>query len=337
LVTASRSVGSFTSTRRYDLDVAGRLQKDTVQGVLGIDRVTQYEYYPNGSLKRKQLPDGTWTGVHTYDAAGRLSSIDNANAASSSEPDMFLQSVQYNARGQVTSYTHGNAITTTMSYNAARGWLDSTQSGYGGGGGVFSKTYSRHANGAIASTTIYYQWLGSRSWAYTYDGLDRLTLADSSFANPNQDRAYRYDQADNMVFNSDLCGGLGGADNIVYPAQGAGSVRPHAPTSICGVSVSYDANGNTTSYDSDGTGPKLARSFIYHGENRPLSITATGATTTFEYGPDGERVKKTLGANTTRRGTCCLRQLPRVRCAAKVHWTFAWSAPHHGSSAMTVS
>jgi RHS repeat-associated protein len=81
---------------------------------------------------------------------------------------------------------------------------------------------------------------------------------------------------------------LGGADNILYPAQGAGSVRPHAPTSICGVSASYDANGNTTSYDVDGTGPKLARSFTYDGENRPISITATGATTIFDYGPYGQ-------------------------------------------------
>jgi RHS repeat-associated protein len=102
-----------------------------------------------------------------------------------------------------------------------------------------------------------------------------------------------------MIFNSDLCGGLGGADNILYPAQGAGSVRPHAPTSICGVSASYDANGNTTSYDVDGTGPKLARSFTYDGENRPISITATGATTSFDYGPDGERVRKTLGTSST--------------------------------------
>ena len=34
-------------------------------------------------------------------------------------------------------------------------------------------------------------------------------------------------------------------------------MRPHAPTSICGAPVSYDANGNTLAYDRDGTGPGL--------------------------------------------------------------------------------
>jgi hypothetical protein len=80
---------------------------------------------------------------------------------------------------------------------------------------------------------------------------DRRALADNSLINPDQGRAYRYDDADNMVFNSGLCASN---PNMVYPAQGAGSVRPHAPTSICGTAIRYDANGNTTSYDPDGAG-----------------------------------------------------------------------------------
>jgi hypothetical protein len=106
--------------------------------------------------------------------------------------------VQYNLRGQVTQITRSNFITTTLSYNAARGWLDSTVSGYGPGNDVFAKSYGRHANGAIASTNINDQWLGNRTWTYTYDGYDRLKLADSSLANPDQDRSYRYDAATNL-------------------------------------------------------------------------------------------------------------------------------------------
>jgi YD repeat-containing protein len=128
----------------------------------------------------------------------------------------------------------------------------------------------------------------------------RLKLADSSLANPDQDKAYRYDAADNMVFNSGLCGGLAGGDNIVYPAMGPGSVRPHAPVSTCGSAVSYDANGNTTAYDPDGaSGPLLARSFVYDGENRPTGITSNGSTTTFDYDAGGERIRKVNGSNTT--------------------------------------
>jgi RHS repeat-associated protein len=47
-------------------------------------------------------------------------------------------------------------------------------------------------------------------------------------------------------------------------------------------------------YDVDGAGPLLPRSFAYDGENRPISITQTG-TTSFAYGPDGERAYKNFG------------------------------------------
>jgi hypothetical protein len=86
----------------------------------------------------------------------------------------------------------------------------------------------------------------------------------------------------------------------LYPAQGANSVRPHAPQTICGSLVAYDANGNTISYDVEGTaGPKSARSFTYDLENRPLSITRDGTVTVMAYGADGERVSKTYGGNST--------------------------------------
>ncbi len=79
--------------------------------------------------------------------------------------------------------------------------------------------------------------------------------------------------------------------------------RPHAPTSICGTAVSYDANGNTTAYDADGSaGPIQPRTFTYDLENRPTVITwGAGGTnpTTMTYGPDGERFSKTYGSGTT--------------------------------------
>jgi YD repeat-containing protein len=68
-------------------------------------------------------PDGTWTGQYAYDLAGRLISAANTNAASASEPANFVAATQYNARGQVTSITYGNGVTTTYGYNDARGFL----------------------------------------------------------------------------------------------------------------------------------------------------------------------------------------------------------------------
>ena len=94
-----------------------------------------------------------------------------------------------------------------------------------------------------------------------------------------------------MVFNSALCSGS--SNNLVYPTQGAGAVRPHAPSSVCGVAATYDANGNTLSIDTNGTTSGGVKSFVYDGENRPVSITADGVAVSFQYGGDGERIRKT--------------------------------------------
>ena len=79
-----------------------------------------------------------------------------------------------------------------------------------------------------------------------------------------------------------------------YPTQGTTSIRPHAPLTIAGQAVSYDANGNTLAYTLSGQ----TKTFTYDGENRPLSVALSGgATTTFVYGPDGERTRKTTGTD----------------------------------------
>jgi RHS repeat-associated protein len=150
---------------------------------------------------------------------------------------------------------------------------------------------TRNPRGLITQITS--PTLGN-GWTYGYDGLDRLIAAD----NDNgvlDDRQYAYDDADNLIYNSGLCAGN---PNLLYPA--AGQPRPHAPTSICAAPVSYDANGNTLSYDGDGAGPILPRSLIYDAENRPLSITQNGITTRFAYGADGERTAKLSSGITTR-------------------------------------
>jgi hypothetical protein len=61
--------------------------------------------------------------------------------------------------------------------------------------------------------------------------------------------------------------------------QGVFAGRPHAPIRICSTvnNVTYDANGNTLSYDVDGAAAaNLPRSFVYDGENRPLASLRPG-------------------------------------------------------------
>ena len=280
LTTAVRTVGSKRFTQAYDYDLTGRLSQRRDIGVNARDYAQNFEYWSDGSLKRKRLADGTWTGTYTYDVAGRLISIGNANTPSASQPAQYIASASYNARGQTTSIAYGGGTSTSFSYNDQRGFLTRvfTQKD---GQTLLDLSYSRNAKGlitAIASPDP------SRAWAYGYDELDRLVSADN-LGGTAEDRTYAYDDADNLTANSALCPGAA----LVYAAGGP---HPHAPVSICGTPVTYDANGNTLTYDPDGPGPLPARTIAYDGENRPVSVTASGNAATFDYGPDGERAAK---------------------------------------------
>ena len=86
------------------------------------DKILAFDYWPDGSIKRKQLADGTWTGQFSYDLAGRLASIGNANTPSASEPPSYIASAAYNARGQTTLIAYGNGASSAYTYNDQRGF-----------------------------------------------------------------------------------------------------------------------------------------------------------------------------------------------------------------------
>lgn len=286
LTSAVRSVGTKRVSQAYNYDVAGRLARRTDIGVNGVTYAQSFEYWPDGAVKRRQLADGSWTGEYRYDEAGRLYSIGNANPPSGSEPAQYISSILYNARGQTTAITYGAGAATLFTYNDARGFLSRVLSKKDGQT-LLDLSYARDARGLVTAVSSPDP---TRAWSYGYDGLDRLVSADN-LGGTAEDRSYAYDDADNMVANSALCSGTG----LAYPPPG--SPRPHAPVSICGTPVAYDANGNTLSYDPDGPGPIAPRSITYDGENRPVSVTSNGTTASFDYGPDGERAGKSfLGA-----------------------------------------
>ena len=291
LTTSTRTAGGKGYTIVYDYDLAGRLaqRSDMVAGRSPFLKQAS-EYWPDGTLKRKLLPDGSWTGLYIYDAAGHLTSIANAKTPSATEPAQFISAIQYNALGQTLRIDYGGGAGSSYSYNDQRGFLTrvvSQQSGQT----LLDLSYARNAKGQITGITAPD---AGRSWAYAYDGLDRLVFADN-LGGTADDVSYAYDDADDLIYNSALCAGSPQAPNLVYQP----GPHPHAPVSICGSAVSYDANGNMLSYDVDGSGPQLPRSIAYDGENRPVSVTRNGNVARFDYGPDGERAAKTYLRNTT--------------------------------------
>jgi YD repeat-containing protein len=91
--------------------------------VSSADRTLAYDYYLDGAVKRKTLADGKLTGDFVYDLAGRLQAIANVTPTPSGEPASYISTTAYNARGQTTSITYGNGVTSTYGYNDARGFV----------------------------------------------------------------------------------------------------------------------------------------------------------------------------------------------------------------------
>ena len=113
---------------------------------------------------------------------------------------------------------------------------------------------------------------GSRTnedWTYSYDNLDRL-LSAANTNTPALSQSFTYDAGGNILTNSAI-GSYG------YPAQGAGTVRPHAVLSAGTSSFNYDANGNQL-VKSDGGA--ATRTIAHDAENRPVSVTSGGGAVT---------------------------------------------------------
>lgn len=269
-----------------DYDAAGRLLKQSYAGIngSGTPKLIENTYWHAGELRTRTFPSGTGSGSGTYsanydyDEIGRLLSVKNGS-------NNLVTAFAYNGQGQTLSAAYGNGVTTTYSYNVQRAFLTGIATN-NGSTSLMGLTYARDYSGRITSVTNSTVTSNVENWTYTYNDLNELTSADNQGDNA-QDQTWTYDLAGNMLTNSKV-------GTYVYPTQGATAVRPHAPLTIAGQSVSYDANGNTTSY----TVNSQTRTFTYDGENRPLSIAISGgSTTTFEYGSNGERVRKTTGTD----------------------------------------
>jgi RHS repeat-associated protein len=285
------NLGKLTSTSNaqitqlFDYDTSGRQLRQTWVDLAGADRVAETAYWPGGEVKWKRYPDGDSVGSETdpwvYNKAGQLKSM----------PGIIRQQ-SYNARGQTDGIQYANFVISRFYYDHARGWLGYTWTVDDDDKEVFEVRYDRDAKGRItAAKTMkaddFSQADPAQSWSYTYDALGQLILADNH--DPRiRDISYAYDLGGNMTCNSGLSAApidcaQAANQNIFYPAQGAGSVRPHAPLSVAGEVQVYDDNGNLTS---GGT-----RSLEWNADNQPSRINDV----TLTYGPDGARLSKRSG------------------------------------------
>ena len=259
----------------------GRLQK--VQDSSG----TTTFYYDNmGQVIRtdKTVSGTTYTIQTTYDTLGRVVNLtypQNSGTVIHSYNGPQLKEIKegsttyasyggFNAQGQPSILTLGNGVTSTYTYDPNNYRLKTLKT-VKGSLILQDLTYTFDTGGNILTLNDPVQ--GNQT--FTYDGLERLTTATS----PAGTLTYSYDQIGNMLSNSQV-------GSYTYPTSGSSSVQPHAVTTAGTNSYIYDPNGNMTS----GAG----RTITYDYEDRPISITQNGTTTTMLYDGDGGRVKKTV-------------------------------------------
>ncbi len=255
-----------------DYDAGGRLTRE-VRTVDAVAYTSTTAYDAGGRVTSKTFPNTSSSGAYGYNAAGQQVSLAGS-----------ITGTTYNAEGTVLTISYANGVSTTYTYSPTRSWLNSVST-LKGATPIQSYTYTRDFAGRITAID------GNRAdedWSYGYDTLDRLLSATNTGA-PALSQSFSYDLGGKLTSNSSV-------GTYAYPTQGSTAFQPHAVSTAGSWSFSYDLNGNQTARLVAGVAD---RTIGYDNDNRPSTVTLGGATVTYLYGPDGERVKKQTASGTT--------------------------------------
>lgn len=238
--------------------------------------------YPSGFIAK-----------NAFNAAGYTSGVRDGSS------NQLLHSfTSVSASFQVEQESFANGLSTTRTYNANTGNLDTITTGPS----IQNLSYVWRSNGILRSRTD-----AGKTENFTYDGLNRLKTADV----PNTGRTLttNYENLGNLVSKTSDVAGDVDVTGYVYSAGNAG---PHGVSSLSidGITnaLSYDNAGNVITIDATSG---LDRTFEYNSFNKPTYIRlGTQASPEMQewiaYGPDTTRYyRKSIytesGSNITKR------------------------------------
>lgn len=232
-------------------------------------------YDTNGRVASQTFPGGVTVNL-TYTNLGYLQKVTDASSGTT-----YWQASTADAEGHITAQTYANGtIVTNNAFDPNTGWLQSSQSG--SGSGIVNLSYVDDALGNVKTRQDINQNLTE---TFIYDNLNRLKSSSVNSTGAGiVTLSYTYDALGNISTRSDV-------GTYTY---GTVNSRPHAVASISGTvntAFTYDNNGNMTT----GNG----RTVTYTSFDMPSAISETGASDTFVYGPEHQRIKRQTTAATT--------------------------------------
>lgn len=302
-----------TGVTAYGYDLNGRITAKA-QTLAGLTQTVRYRYNAAGQMDQMTTPSGQVVG-YGY-ANNRIVSI-------SVNGTVIANNIDYEPFGPVSEWTWGNsAANKHLRTFDLDGRIEAIQAASVNAVTTAGAAYIPvHKLGYDAASRIMAQWKlnagaidNSKSFSYSYDNLDRLTLVSPGPGNTSPGLAYSYDAIGNRTAHNIA----GTATNYSYLAT------THRLQSLSGGTnkvFSYDAVGNLT-------GDGIA-AWIYGADNRPKQVTAGGATMLPIINALGQRVGKGGTANTTETR---LWQMDGVTLAADTLLTAdsSWSVTHTG-------
>ena len=184
----------------YQYDTAGNLTQTTDAN----QQITAFQYYPDGRLKLRDAPGTLDDLTITYNAAGRVSTIQGAAttttftynsrgllASRSDQPiagTTFTSSYAYDADNLLTTITYPSNRTVTYEFGTEHRLTNVRQNG-----ALFANTFTYDDAGRPAS----YQ-TGAVTHSFTYDTADRPSHLLSVSAGGSLDLTYTYDAVGNV-------------------------------------------------------------------------------------------------------------------------------------------
>lgn len=289
------------------------------------------ESYAYDSLGRPAVrtivADASYQFDYAYDSAGRLATLTYPTSTAGVRfktkygyAGGHLASVQeftgdvngavlwtlnlLDARRNAVSEAFGNGLWIQNTFDPLTGLPTTRQAGTGGQAtNIQQLSYAWDPAGNLTSRQDLRQGLLE---SFTYDALDRLTLAAGPGA---QSTALAYDAIGNLQSKT-------GVGSYTYHPT-----RRHAVTSAGGVSYGYDANGNMTSRGSATIG--------WSSYNLPTSINAPGGySAQFAYAPDRSRWRQVSSYAGGTETTIYVGQLlEKLTTPVRTHWKHLIATP----------